>query len=86
MLRLKQIWKDKKKLSDYIDELNPKKILLPFGHGLGDEILFMNPFDKLASLYPDIEFTLALQKGLGFEELESSIVGDNKKVIFSPDL
>ncbi len=86
MLRLKQLWKDKKKLANYIKELKPKKILLPFGHGLGDTILFMNPFDRLASLYPDIEFTLALQKGLGFEELESSIVGNNKKAIFSPDL
>jgi hypothetical protein len=86
MIRLKQLWKSEKKLTDYIKELNPKRILLPFGHGLGDTILFMNPFDKLASLYPDIEFTLAMQKYLGFEELERDITGANKKVIFSSDL
>jgi hypothetical protein len=48
--------------------------------------MFLTVFDKLAEIYPDIEFTLALQKGLGFEELEPDIIGLNKKVIYSPDL
>ena len=86
MIRLKQLWKSEKKLTDYIKELNPKRILLPFGHGLGDTILFMNPFEKLASLYPDIEFTLAMQKGLGFEDLVGDLIGPNRKVILSSDL
>jgi hypothetical protein len=86
MLRLKQLWNSDKKLADYIKELNPKRILLPFGHGLGDNIMFLNVLDKLAELYPDIEFTLALQKGLGFEELEPDIIGNNKKVVYSSDL
>lgn len=87
MLRLKRIWEgDKPKLSHYLNEMKPKKVGLCWGHGLGDEILFLNVFDKLASLYPDIEFTLILQKGLGFEELDPDIVGGNKKVIYSSDL
>lgn len=86
MLRLKQLWKSEKKLAQYIEELNPKKICLVFGHGLGDLIMFLNVYDKLSSIYPDIEFTLALQKGLGFEELEPDIIGINKKVIYSSDL
>ena len=86
MLRIKQIWKDKKKLSDYIDELKPKKIGLPFGHGLGDEILFMNPFEALCKKYPDIQFTLITQKGLGFEELIDSFDYPNGKAIVSSDL
>ena len=86
-LRLKRIWEgDKPKLSHYLNELKPKKVLIPYGHGLGDCIMFLNVFDKLVSLYPDIEFTLALQKGLGFEELEPDIIGENKKVIFTNDL
>src|SRR4030043_1499943 len=86
-LRLKRIWEgDKPKLSHYLDILKKGKVGLCFGHGLGDNILFLNVFDKLASLYPDIEFTLALQKGLGFEELEPDIIGKNKKVIYVTDL
>lgn len=87
MLRLKRIWEgDKPKLSHYLDELKPKKVLIPFGHGLGDTIMFLNVFDKLSSLYPDVEFILALQKGLGFEELEPDIIGKNRKVIYVSDL
>ncbi len=86
MLRLKQLWKSEKKLVDHIMETNPKRVLMPFGHGLGDTVMFMNPFDKLASLYPDIEFTLALQQGLGFEELTRELTGPNQRVIFTGDL
>jgi len=92
MLRIRQIWNGSKKLVNYIEECKPKKICLVFGHGLGDTCMFLTVFDKLASLYPDIEFTLALQKGLGFEELEQDIVSalyrfaGNKKVIYSGDL
>lgn len=87
MLRLKRIWEgDKPKLSHYLDVLKKGKVCIPFGHGLGDTIMFLNVFDKLASLYPDIEFTLALQKGLGFEDLEPDIAGNNKKVIYVTDL
>ena len=86
MIRLKQIWNSEKKLSDYIEELKPKKILLPFGHGLGDLVMFINPFIALSEKYPEIEFTLALQKGLGFHEVGKDIIGQNRKVIYSPDL
>ena len=86
MLRLKRIWETKKKLSYYIKELKPKKIGLPFGHGLGDMIMFMNPFEALCKKYPDIEFTLILQKGLCFEELKDSFSCYNGRAIFSSDL
>lgn len=87
MLRLKRIWEDDKpKLSHYLDVLKKGKVGLCFGHGLGDTILFMNVFDKLASLYPDIQFDLILQRGLGFEELANDIVGKNKAVVYTKDL
>jgi len=87
MLRLKRLWEgDKPKLSYYLEELKIGKVLLPFGHGLGDNVMFLNPFNLLCRKYPFIEFTLALQKGLGFEELEPEIVCDNGKVIYSSDL
>lgn len=86
MLRLKRIWASEKRLSDYIKELEPKKILLPFGHGLGDLVMFINPFIALSEKYPEIQFTLALQKGLGFHDVGQDISGDNRHVIYSSDL
>ena len=87
MLRLKRIWEgDKPKLSHYLSELKPNNVLIPFGHGLGDTIMFLNVLDRLASLYPKINFTLALQKGLGFEELEADIICKNISVVYTNDL
>lgn len=83
MLRLKRIWESEKKLSWYLDDMKPKKVCLPFGHGLGDTIMAIEPLRKLYDLYPDIEFTLALQNGLGFQDLELDLPG---KVIFVNDL
>jgi len=87
MLRLKRIWEgDQPKLSHYLDILKKGKVGLCFGHGLGDTVMFLNVFDKLASLYPDIQFDLILQRNLGFEELVDDIVGKNKAVVYTHDL
>ena len=86
MLRLKRIWEGKKRLADYLEEVKPKKVALPFGHGLGDMVMFMNPFNALCKKYPEIEFTLILQKGLGFEELKDSFSCHNGRAVFSGDL
>jgi hypothetical protein len=57
-----------KKLSDYLID-KPKKVGIIFYHGLGDLIMFLNPYAKLKELYPDTEFTLMVQKGLSFEDI-----------------
>lgn len=81
------MWENEKpKLSHYLDTLKKGKVLIPFGHGLGDTVMFINPFNALCKRYPDIEFTLAMQKGLGFEELEADIICANGKAICSSDL
>lgn len=86
MLRLKQLWKDPKKLAGYIEELKPKKVLLPFGHGLGDQIMFLPVFEKLINTFPEVQFTLALQDGLGFQEIDKDIPGPYGNVIYVGDL
>ena len=58
-----------KKLNVYLDEVKPKKVLIVFWHGLGDLIMFLNPFARLQEYYPDIEFTLGVQEGLSFEDV-----------------
>jgi hypothetical protein len=57
-----------KKLSDYLQD-KPKRVGLVFYHGLGDLIMFLNPYFALKNLYPDIEFTLMVQSGLSFEDI-----------------
>lgn len=76
MLRLKRIWETDQTLKDHIEELSAKKVLLPYGHGLGDLIMFIEPYKKLREFFPEVEFTLALQKGLGFQTLDNDIVGN----------
>ena len=60
--------KQDKKLIKYLDE-NVKKVLIFFWHGLGDLVQFLAPFDVLKSLYPNIQFDLALAEGLDQEEI-----------------
>lgn len=62
----------KKTLVDYLgDPGNPavKRVMLVFWHGMGDLIMFLNPFYRLCELYPGIQFDLAVQKGLSFEDI-----------------
>jgi hypothetical protein len=58
---------DQKLVQEFTSET--KRVLLIFWHGLGDLIMFLNPFMKLRELYPDIQFDLAVQKGLSFEDI-----------------
>lgn len=59
---------DKKTLADYLNT-KPKRVLIIFWHGLGDLIMFLNPFYRLQELYPETVFELAVQKGLSFEDI-----------------
>lgn len=58
-----------KKLADILREEKPKTVAIVFWHGLGDLVMFLKPYQKLKELFPEIAFTLAVQKGLGFEEV-----------------
>jgi hypothetical protein len=83
MFRLKRIWETEKRLSDHLKDVKPKKVALIFFHGLGDVYMGIEPIRTLCTLYPDIQFTLILQQGLGFEELKNDLPCD---VIFTGDL
>lgn len=63
--------KQDEKLADYLrtNSTHLKRVLIIFWHGLGDLIMFMDPFFKLRELYPDIQIDLAVQKGLSFEDI-----------------
>ncbi len=61
--------KSDKKLSQIIEENKPKTVCLIFIHGMGDLVMFLNPFHALKEKYPEINFTLGLQKGLSFEDI-----------------
>lgn len=61
--------KSEKKLSQVIDEVKPKTVGVIFIHGLGDLIMFLNPFQALKDKYPEINFRLCLQRGLSFEDI-----------------
>ena len=60
--------KEDKKLIQHFDK-DIQKVGLVFYHGLGDLIMFLNPFYALKEQYPDIEFTLILQDGLSFADI-----------------
>lgn len=64
---------DEKKLSDYLKDKSVKKVLLIFWHGLGDLIMFLNPYLHLQNIYPDVSFLLAPPEGLGFEDVRKDI-------------
>jgi len=81
MLRLQRIWEgDKPKLSEHIEKIKAKSVLLVFWHGLGDLIMFLNPFEALTKQFPDVIFDLAVQKGLGFEDITADLQGT--KILF----
>ena len=58
-----------KKLVEYLE--NGQKVLIRFGHGLGDTLMFMPVFNHLKSLYPNIHFDLYVESGQ--EEIFESI-------------
>jgi len=81
MLRLQRIWEKDKKLVEYIQEIKAKRVLLVFWHGLGDLVMFLNPFLALTKCLPGVIFDLAVQKGLGFEEVTADLENTNIKPI-----
>ena len=56
-------------LSKHLDTGEFKSVCMLFYHGVGDTCLFLAPFARLQMLYPDIDFTFGLPKGLTHEEL-----------------
>ena len=80
--------KQDQKLKSYLDSGKYKKVLIVFWHGLGDVIQFLNVFDKLKSLYPDIHFDIGLQKGLDQETIipEAILLPDLKDIERNWDL
>lgn len=64
---------DEKKVADYIKPGD--KVLLRFGHGLGDTIMFMPVFERLKTLYPEVQFDLYLE--CGQEEIFTSVPNGN---------
>jgi len=80
--------KQPQKLKSYLDTGKYKKVLIVFWHGLGDCIQFLNVFDKLKSLYPDIYFDIGIQKGLDEEIIfpEAILLTDLKDIERNWDL
>ena len=56
--------RDGKKLTEYLDTGEYKKVLLPSWHGVGDLVMFMAPIAYLRKRYPDIQIDVGLAKGL----------------------
>ena len=60
---------DKIKLKDQIITTEAKRVMIIFWHGLGDLIMFLNPYAALKAEFPEVHFDLAVQKGLSFEDI-----------------
>jgi len=56
--------RDGKKLTEYLNTGEYKKVLLPSWHGVGDLVMFMAPIAFLRKMYPDIQIDVGLAKGL----------------------
>lgn len=61
--------KDGVKLNKRIEDVKPKAVLLIFWHGVGDLVMFLNPFRALRREFPYIHFVIGLPGGLTHEEL-----------------
>ena len=66
-----------KKVIDYLNTGNYKKVLFKFHHGLGDAVMWQPLFIKLKELYPNIEMRQHLH--LGQEELFESAKTDREQ-------
>jgi hypothetical protein len=72
-----------KKLVEYLQD--GQKVLIRFGHGLGDTIMFMPIFYRLQELYPKIHFDLYVE--CGQEQIWKSIKDKDAEgydLVFSP--
>jgi hypothetical protein len=63
--------KDKILLKDRIAELEigASRVLIIFWHGLGDLIMFLEPYRALQKEYPGVRFTLGLPMGMSYEDV-----------------
>jgi len=56
------------KLAEHLDTGKFRTVLLPFWHGVGDVVMVLPIVEKLRELYPHIEFSLGLCRGLDQEK------------------
>ncbi len=72
-----------KKLSAYLtDYYKVKSVLIFFWHGLGDLIMFVEPYEALKAKYSHIKFDIALPRGLSQEEiLPGALLVDGEETI-----
>ncbi len=63
------------KLDTFIKTMKAKRVLLFFWHGLGDLIMFLEPFRALRESNPDVHFDIGIVKGIGQEEVYPGAIG-----------
>ena len=63
------------KLYQAIQATNAKRVLLFFWHGIGDLIMFLEPYRLLQEKLPDVHFDLGIVKGIGQEEIVPDAIG-----------
>lgn len=63
------------KLHDFLKTKGAKRVLLFFWHGLGDLIMFLEPYRALRAALPDVHFDLGIIKGIGQEEIVPDALG-----------
>ena len=61
--------KDGVLLKDRILETRPARCLLIFWHGVGDLVMFLEPFREVCRQFPYVQFVIGLPKGLTHEQL-----------------
>ena len=66
-------------LADRLSSGEYKKVVILFGHGLGDCIMFIPLLERLKELFPSIEIKIALQNGLDEETILPECILFNSK-------
>jgi hypothetical protein len=61
--------KDGVLLTKRLEDVRPSKVLLIFWHGVGDLVMFLEPFRAVRRLYPWAHFVIGIPKGLTHEEM-----------------
>lgn len=56
-------------LSNRIEVYQPRRVLLIFWHGVGDLVMFLDPFRAICRDFPYVDFVIGLPRGLTHEEL-----------------
>lgn len=77
-----------KKLVEYLDTGDFKKVLLPYWHGVGDACMFNAPLTYLRWHYPNIQIDVGLARGLQEEIILDGVIlleGNWKETIQDTD-